>query len=120
MADGASDVVLISLFMPDPGSTCSAISLAAPPLKSSVASFYKIRGSGARLLVFFFCIAIGVASMVSVRSFTDRLAASTARDARALVAADVRIDTPDLEQPGLRDLLAGRRAADSSQPTDRR
>jgi MacB-like periplasmic core domain len=66
----------------------------------------EIRGSGGRLLVFFFCIAIGVASMVSVRSFTDRLAASTARDARALVAADVRIDTPDLEQPGLRDRLA--------------
>jgi putative ABC transport system permease protein len=66
----------------------------------------EIRGSGRRLLVFFFCIAIGVASMVSVRSFTDRLAASTARDARALVAADVRIDTPDLEQAGLRDLLA--------------
>jgi putative ABC transport system permease protein len=66
----------------------------------------EIRGSGGRLLVFFFCIAIGVASMVSVRSFTDRLAASTARDARALVAGDVRIDPPDLEQPGLRDLLA--------------
>lgn len=66
----------------------------------------ELRGSGRRLLLFFACIAIGVASMVSVRSFTDRLAASTARDSRALVAADVRIDTPDLDQPGLRDVVA--------------
>ena len=35
----------------------------------------ETRGSGRRMLIFFCCIAIGVASMVSVRSFTDRLAA---------------------------------------------
>src|SRR5262245_38689657 len=67
----------------------------------------ELRGSGRRLLLFFGCIAIGVASMVSVRSFTDRLAATTARDARALVAADVRIDTGDMAQPGLRPVLKG-------------
>ena len=65
----------------------------------------ETRGSGRRMLIFFCCIAIGVASMVSVRSFTDRLAASTTRAARELAGADVRIETNDLEQPGLRPLL---------------
>ena len=61
----------------------------------------ETRGSGRRLFVFFCSIAIGVASMVSVRSFTGRLAASTTREARALAGADVRVETGDLEQPGL-------------------
>ena len=61
----------------------------------------ETRGSGRRLFVFFCSIAIGVASMVSVRSFTQRLAASTTREARALAGADVRVETGNLEQPGL-------------------
>jgi putative ABC transport system permease protein len=65
----------------------------------------EMRGSWRRLLVFFGCIAIGVAAMVSVRSFTERLADATASEARALVSADVRIDTANPAQPGFRPAL---------------
>src|SRR5262245_11265307 len=65
----------------------------------------EMRGSWRRLLVFFGCIAIGVASMVSVRSFTERLADATVNEARALVSADVRVDTANPAQPNFRPLL---------------
>jgi putative ABC transport system permease protein len=65
----------------------------------------EMRGSWRRLLVFFGCIAIGVAAMVSVRSFTERLADATASEARALFSADVRVDTANPAQPNLRPLL---------------
>jgi putative ABC transport system permease protein len=50
----------------------------------------ELRASGFRLLVFFLCMAIGVAAVVALQSFTDSMKAAIARDARALVAADVR------------------------------
>ena len=65
----------------------------------------EMRGSWRRLLVFFGCIAIGVAAMVSVRSFTERLADATVNEARALVSADVRVDTANPAQPNFRPLL---------------
>jgi predicted lysophospholipase L1 biosynthesis ABC-type transport system permease subunit len=39
----------------------------------------EMRASWRRLALFFLCIAIGVASMVSVHSFTDHLAVSVGR-----------------------------------------
>ena len=65
----------------------------------------EMRGSWRRLLVFFGCIAIGVAAMVSVRSFTERLGDATVNEARALVSADVRVDTANPAQPNFRPLL---------------
>jgi putative ABC transport system permease protein len=53
----------------------------------------EMRASWRRLILFFLCIAIGVAAMVSVHSFTDHLAVSMTRHARALMSADVRVET---------------------------
>jgi hypothetical protein len=52
----------------------------------------ETRASWFRLLLFFLCIAIGVGSMVSLRSFTQNLRASILRESRSLVAADVRVE----------------------------
>ena len=53
----------------------------------------EMRASWRRLILFFLCIAIGVAAMVSVHSFTDHLAVSMTRHARGLMSADVRVET---------------------------
>lgn len=53
----------------------------------------EMRASWRRLILFFLCIAIGVAAMVSVKSFTDHLAVAMTRQARSLMSADVRIET---------------------------
>jgi putative ABC transport system permease protein len=52
----------------------------------------EVRASWRRLILFFLCIALGVGTMVSLRSFTKVVGASLARDARMLLSADVRVD----------------------------
>ena len=51
----------------------------------------EIRASWRRLLFFFLCIAIGVASIVAVRSVIQSVGVVLTGEARALLAADVRV-----------------------------
>jgi len=53
----------------------------------------ELRASWRRLLFFFLCIAIGVASIVALRSIIRNVNRAVAGDARALLTADVRIDS---------------------------
>jgi putative ABC transport system permease protein len=53
----------------------------------------EIRSSWRRLLFFFLCIAIGVGSIVALRSLIQNLAKSVGGDARALLTADIEIST---------------------------
>lgn len=54
-------------------------------------AYREIRASWHRLLFFFLCIAIGVGSIVSLRSIVQNIRASVAQQAQALLTADVQI-----------------------------
>ena len=56
----------------------------------------EIRASWQRLLFFFVCIAVGVASIVAIRSVIQSVRAGLTREARAMTGADVvvRSDRP--------------------------
>lgn len=73
----------------------------------------EVRASWRSLILFFLCIALGVAANVSLRSFTRLFAESVARDSRALLSADVRVDTGEPWTAAARDILE-RHAATSS------
>ncbi|NOT43569.1 MAG: ABC transporter permease, partial [Acidobacteria bacterium] len=51
----------------------------------------EIRASWRRLLFFFVCIAIGVGSIVALRSVIQSVRDAISRESRALIAADVLI-----------------------------
>jgi putative ABC transport system permease protein len=51
----------------------------------------EMRAAWRQLALFFLCIAVGVAAIVSVRSFTEQFARSLARQARAIAGGDVRV-----------------------------
>ncbi|MEO6052039.1 MAG: FtsX-like permease family protein [Pyrinomonadaceae bacterium] len=51
----------------------------------------EIRSSWRRLLFFFFCIALGVGSVVALRSLIQNLTKVVGNDARALMTADVEV-----------------------------
>ena len=53
----------------------------------------EIRSSWRRLLFFFLCIAIGVGSVVALRSLIQNLSQSVGGDARALLTADIEINS---------------------------
>ncbi|MCB1024211.1 MAG: ABC transporter permease [Acidobacteria bacterium] len=53
----------------------------------------EIRSSWRRLLFFFLCIAIGVGSIVALRSLIQNLSKAVGGDARELLTADVRISS---------------------------
>jgi putative ABC transport system permease protein len=53
----------------------------------------EIRASWHRLLFFFICIAIGVGSIVSLRSLLQSVNASVGREARSLLTADVQVSS---------------------------
>ena len=53
----------------------------------------EVRASWRRLLLFFFCIALGVGAMVSLRSFTRLLTAAAADNSRMMLSADVRAES---------------------------
>jgi putative ABC transport system permease protein len=53
----------------------------------------EIRSSWRRLLFFFLCIAIGVGSVVALRSLIQNLSRSVGTDARALMTADFEISS---------------------------
>ena len=54
-------------------------------------AYREIRASWHRLLFFFICIAIGVGSIVSLRSLVQNVNASVGREARSLLTADVQV-----------------------------
>lgn len=54
-------------------------------------AYREIRASWHRLLFFFLCIAIGVGSIVSLRSIVQNVRASVAQQAQALLTADVQL-----------------------------
>lgn len=56
-------------------------------------AYREMRASWHRLLFFFICIAIGVGSIVTLRSLVQNLRASVNRDARSLLTADVQATT---------------------------
>ena len=51
----------------------------------------ELRASWQRLLFFFICIAVGVASIVAIRSVIQSVRVALSREARALVAADLLV-----------------------------
>jgi putative ABC transport system permease protein len=53
----------------------------------------EIRSSWRRLLFFFLCIAIGVGSVVALRSLIQNLSQSVGGDARALMTADFEVSS---------------------------
>ncbi|MCU0237895.1 MAG: FtsX-like permease family protein [Pyrinomonadaceae bacterium] len=55
--------------------------------------FREIRSSWKRLLFFFLCIAIGVGSVVALRSLIGNLSRAVAGDARGLLTADIEISS---------------------------
>lgn len=61
--------------------------------------FREIRSSWRRLLFFFLCIAIGVGSVVALRSLIQNLSKSVAGDARALMTADFEVSTTNTFTP---------------------
>lgn len=51
----------------------------------------EMRASWQRLLLFFLCIAMGVGSIVTLRSLVQRMKAAIGREARVMYSADVQI-----------------------------
>ena len=60
----------------------------------------EIRSSWRRLLFFFLCIALGVGSVVALRSLIQNLTRAVGTDARALMAADVEVSSTNDFSPG--------------------
>ncbi len=56
-------------------------------------TFREIRSSWRRLLFFFLCIAIGVGSVVALRSLIQNLSQAVGGDARELLTADLVINS---------------------------
>jgi putative ABC transport system permease protein len=56
-------------------------------------AFRELRASWRRLVFFFVCVAIGVASIVTLRSIIQSLRTGLMREARATIAADVLVQT---------------------------
>ena len=56
-------------------------------------TFREIRSSWRRLLFFFLCIAIGVGSIVALRSLIQNLSRTVGGDARTLMTADIEISS---------------------------
>src|ERR671915_439704 len=62
----------------------------------------EIRSSWRRLLFFFLCIALGVGSVVALRSLIQNLTQAVGTDARALMTADIEINsTSDFSRPDI-------------------
>lgn len=62
----------------------------------------ELRASWRRLLFFFVCVAIGVGAIVALRSVIQNVREGLVREARAMLAADIRIST---NRPWTPDLL---------------
>jgi putative ABC transport system permease protein len=69
----------------------------------------EIRASWKRLLFFFVCIAIGVGSIVALRSVIQSVRTALSREARALLAADLVISSNNPWTAVVRDTVAAER-----------
>ena len=67
----------------------------------------EIRSSWKRLLFFFLCIAIGVGSVVALRSLIQNLSRAVASDARALLTADFEISSTNPFSPSEISIIEG-------------
>lgn len=56
-------------------------------------AYREMRASWHRLLFFFICIAVGVGSIVSLRSLVQNIQASVGRESRSLLTADVQVSS---------------------------
>ena len=70
----------------------------------------ELRASWRRLLFFFICVAIGVGAIVGLRSVIQSVRAGLMREARAMIAADVIVQTNRPWQPEVRAELEKRLA----------
>jgi putative ABC transport system permease protein len=68
-------------------------------------AYREIRASWHRLLFFFICIAIGVGSIVSLRSLVQNIRAAVGRESRSLLTADVQVSTNNRWAPETRALI---------------
>src|SRR5215216_1973085 len=60
----------------------------------------EIRSSWRRLLFFFLCIALGVGSVVALRSLIQNVTKAVGTDARALLTADLEVSSTNDFTPG--------------------
>src|SRR5262245_33177845 len=65
----------------------------------------EMRASWQRLLLFFLCIAMGVGSIVTLRSLVQRMKAAIGREARVMYSADVQIGVNRSWKPETRTVL---------------
>jgi putative ABC transport system permease protein len=65
----------------------------------------EMRASWRRLMLFFLCIAVGVGSIVSLRSLVQNLKTSIVREARTYLAADAMVGVNQPWNPETRELL---------------
>jgi putative ABC transport system permease protein len=70
----------------------------------------EIRASWQRLLFFFICIAVGVASIVAIRSVIQSVREGLTREARAMTGADVVVRSDRPLGDGIRAAIASERA----------
>ena len=84
-----------------------------------VMALREIRASWRRLLFFFVCIAIGVGSIVALRSVIQNVRGALARETRSLIASDILLSSNSPLAPDVRELVAReQRAGRVSQTTD--
>ena len=71
----------------------------------------ELRASWRRLLFFFVCIAVGVAAIIALRSVIQSVRAGLSREARTLIAADIRLTSNRGFTPKVMDLVAAEQLA---------
>ncbi len=65
----------------------------------------EMRASWRRLVLFFLCIAIGVGSIVSLRSLVQKMRFALGREARVMYACDVQVGTNQSWKPEIKDVV---------------
>jgi putative ABC transport system permease protein len=65
----------------------------------------EMRSSWHRLLLFFLCIAVGVGSIISLRSLAQKMKAAVGREARVMYAADVQVGVNRAWKPETKEVL---------------
>jgi putative ABC transport system permease protein len=68
-------------------------------------AYREMRASWHRLLFFFICIAIGVGSIVSLRSLVQNIRTAVGRESRSLLTADVQVSSNNPWGPETRKLI---------------
>ena len=79
----------------------------------------EMRASWKRLLFFFLCIAVGVASIVTLRSVIQDIREVFGREAKTLIAADVLISTNTDWTPEVRQTIDRRLTQDPGRSNER-